>query len=156
MTKMCILTRRFFKKSLPQKAVCALALIFSTGCTPKHYMRGYIFPPQKIENLIHNGMDQASVLQVLGTPVLVDPLQPNRWIYSQTHAEQQAFHHPRVLSQKTLVMTFTPQGTLENFSWVDPKLCLNIVPDPGKTKIVGRDITELQQMFQGVYRTSKR
>lgn len=63
-------------------------LILVSGCANmlddfafRHDMQqGNVFTTAQVQEL-QLGMSQAEVVQILGTPTFIDPLQPNRWDY---------------------------------------------------------------------------
>lgn len=148
------LSLRFWVVGLP----CVLGLsgiVGLGGCTPFTHTRGYIFP-LSVESKLHVGMDQDAVLTVLGSPVLVDPLDSHRWIYTQTKTHQQAFQKSHVVAQKTLVLSFNAQGSVDTLEWVPSSQVVTLIPDPEKTPVLGRHITPVQQMFQSMQHIHKK
>jgi outer membrane protein assembly factor BamE (lipoprotein component of BamABCDE complex) len=124
------------------------ALLLVAGCAQEPRLQGYVFSP---EHQIAPGMNRDEVVRLMGEPVLVDPLEPRRWVYASARVERKAFVAPRVLDQRTLVVVFDSGDKVARVVEGVPLAVGRESPDPAVTPVLGRSVGVVQQMFRGVH-----
>ena len=89
------------RKLLLVGAVCASVAALSSGCAYRTDLAQGNFVEQDAVDQLRQGMSPAQVQYILGTPMLTDPFDNNRWYY--VHYLRQGWSDPEI---KNLVVLF--------------------------------------------------
>jgi outer membrane protein assembly factor BamE (lipoprotein component of BamABCDE complex) len=94
--------RRGFRAAAAVALVCAAL----TGCTGEQFQKGYILPPNALEQ-IPIGASQDQVLIVMGTPSTVATLNGEVFYYISQRSERKvAFMNQQVVDQRVIAIYF--------------------------------------------------
>jgi outer membrane protein assembly factor BamE (lipoprotein component of BamABCDE complex) len=109
------------------RAVAAAALICAalTGCTGEQFQKGYILPPNALEQ-IPIGASQDQVLIVMGTPSTVATLNGEVFYYISQRSERKvAFMNQQVVDQRVIAIYFDKNRQVQrlaNYGLQDGKI----------------------------------
>ena len=109
------------------RAAAAVALICAalSGCTGEQFQKGYILPPNALEQ-IPIGASQDQVLIVMGTPSTVATLNGEVFYYISQRSERKvAFMNQRVVDQRVIAIYFDKNRQVQrlaNYGLQDGKI----------------------------------
>jgi outer membrane protein assembly factor BamE (lipoprotein component of BamABCDE complex) len=109
------------------RAVAAVALICAAlgGCTGEQFQKGYILPPNALEQ-IPIGASQDQVLIVMGTPSTVATLNGEVFYYISQRSERKvAFMNQQVVDQRVIAIYFDKNRQVQrlaNYGLQDGKI----------------------------------
>ncbi len=119
--------RRMTTRRRAFRAVAAAALICAAlgGCTGEQFQKGYILPPNALEQ-IPIGASQDQVLIVMGTPSTVATLNGEVFYYISQRSERKvAFMNQKVVDQRVIAIYFDKNRQvtrLANYGLQDGKI----------------------------------
>jgi outer membrane protein assembly factor BamE (lipoprotein component of BamABCDE complex) len=116
--------------TLRQRGLCAVAAVALvcatlTGCTGEQFQKGYILPPNALEQ-IPIGASQDQVLIVMGTPSTVATLNGEVFYYISQRSERKvAFMNQQVVDQRVIAIYFDKNRQVQrlaNYGLQDGKI----------------------------------
>jgi outer membrane protein assembly factor BamE (lipoprotein component of BamABCDE complex) len=119
--------RRLTVRKRGFRAAAAVALICSAlaGCTGEQFQKGYILPPNALEQ-IPIGASQDQVLIVMGTPSTVATLNGEVFYYISQRSERKvAFMNQQVVDQRVIAIYFDKNRQVQrlaNYGLQDGKI----------------------------------
>ena len=130
------------------------AMLLCAACTPTSAVRGNIVPDHVLST-VQPGVDNASdVMRKLGSPTARDPFDPNIWYYIGQQMEKKGILDPKVVEERVLIATFSPEGTLESIR--EREGGRNEIPySREKTPTSGNEITFMQQLLGNLGKFNK-
>jgi len=120
-------TRRLTVRQRGFRAVAAVALLCAAlaGCTGEQFQKGYILPPNALEQ-IPIGASQDQVLIVMGTPSTVATLNGEVFYYISQRSERKvAFMNQQVVDQRVIAIYFDKNRQVQrlaNYGLQDGKI----------------------------------
>ncbi|UPK08112.1 outer membrane protein assembly factor BamE [Bradyrhizobium sp. 170] len=121
------LPRRLTMRRRGFRAAAAVALICAAlvGCTGEQFQKGYILPPNALEQ-IPIGASQDQVLIVMGTPSTVATLNGEVFYYISQRSERKvAFMNQQVVDQRVIAIYFDKNRQVQrlaNYGLQDGKI----------------------------------
>ena len=119
--------RRLTPRQRGLRAVAAVALVCAAlaGCTGEQFQKGYILPPNALEQ-IPIGASQDQVLIVMGTPSTVATLNGEVFYYISQRSERKvAFMNQQVVDQRVIAIYFDKNRQVQrlaNYGLQDGKI----------------------------------
>jgi outer membrane protein assembly factor BamE (lipoprotein component of BamABCDE complex) len=119
--------RRLTLRQRGFRTVAAVALVCAalTGCTGEQFQKGYILPPNALEQ-IPIGASQDQVLIVMGTPSTVATLNGEVFYYISQRSERKvAFMNQQVVDQRVIAIYFDKNRQVQrlaNYGLQDGKI----------------------------------
>ena len=118
-------TRMTARRGLRAAVAVALVCAALTGCTGEQFQKGYILPPNALEQ-IPIGASQDQVLIVMGTPSTVATLNGEVFYYISQRSERKvAFMNQQVVDQRVIAIYFDKNRQvtrLANYGLQDGKI----------------------------------
>lgn len=145
------------------KLNCVLSLVFScvmfiTACEKTVVNRGYILNSVDFSKISIGKDDAQSVFEKVGSPTIRSSIVSENggynWYYVSKRTEKNGFLDPKVVSQKTIVVSFDANNVVTSVSESDYEKDIEIVND--KTKTAGKDAGILGETFGGLGKYMKR
>ena len=133
----------------------ALAAVVSLGlgaCERTLQVRGNMPDPEVIAQITPGVDNRDGVVDKLGSPSTISTFLDDRWYYIGHKTEQFAFLEPDVLERSVLVVSFNPDGMVDDtvlYTVEDGRI---VAPVDRVTPTEGREITILQQLFGNIGR----
>ncbi|MFI3242014.1 MAG: outer membrane protein assembly factor BamE [Alphaproteobacteria bacterium] len=90
-------------------------------------------PPQSKINMLEVGASKGEVLDLLGNPSNVSPIDVNTWIYMKSQMKKIAFLKPTLVSRDILVVKFDKEGNVVSINRADITDGKQIIIDEEKT-----------------------
>ena len=113
------------RRGLRMAAALALLCAALTGCTGEQFQKGYILPPNALEQ-IPIGASQDQVLIVMGTPSTVATLNGEVFYYISQRSERKvAFMNQQVVDQRVIAIYFDKNRQVQrlaNYGLQDGKI----------------------------------
>jgi len=94
--------------------------------------------------MVFKGQSKNDVLEVLGSPSTVVPLDKDTWIYMSSEIRQIAFMAPEEIDRDVLVVKFDPEGKVSAIDKLDK--------EHGEQLAVAEEQTPNQEQEQGFFR----
>ena len=117
-------------------------------------MRGNLVDNYKLAK-IQKGVDtRTDVLQKIGSPTTVAPFDDSVWYYLGQTTEKRGIFDDQVISERTLVVTFTPDGIVQDIKDVKGKR-QDIPYVDRATPTSGNETTVMQQMLGNLGKFNK-
>ena len=117
--------RRLSMRNLRAAAAMALICAALAGCTGEQFQKGYILPPNALEQ-IPIGASQDQVLIVMGTPSTVATLNGEVFYYISQRSERKvAFMNQQVVDQRVIAIYFDKNRQVQrlaNYGLQDGKI----------------------------------
>ena len=140
-----------------KNVITAFLIAFSltaAACTPTVNMRGNLVDNYKLAK-IQKGVDtRTDVLQKIGSPTTVAPFDDSVWYYLGQTTEKRGIFDDQVISERTLVVTFTPDGIVQDIKDVKGKR--QDIPSVDRaTPTSGNETTVMQQMLGNLGKFNK-
>lgn len=140
-----------------KNVITALLIAFSltaAACTPTVNVRGNLVDNYKLAK-IQKGVDtRTDVLQKIGSPTTVAPFDDSVWYYLGQTTEKRGIFDDQVVNQRTIVVTFTPDGIVDQINDVQGKR--QNIPYVGReTPTSGNETTMMQQMLGNLGKFNK-
>jgi len=132
------------------RALAAMALVCAAlgGCTGEQFQKGYILPPNALEQ-IPIGASQDQVLIVMGTPSTVATLSGEVFYYISQRSERKvAFMNQQVVDQRVIAIYFDKNRQVQrlaNYGLQDGKICDFI---SRTTPTSGQELSYLTPLFK--------
>jgi outer membrane protein assembly factor BamE (lipoprotein component of BamABCDE complex) len=140
--------RRARWRSLRAVAAAALVGITLAACTGEQFQKGYILPPNALEQ-IPIGASQDQVLIVMGTPSTVATLDGEVFYYISQRSERPvAFMNQKVVDQRVIAIYFDKNRRvrrLANYTMQDGKIFDTI---SRTTPTSGQEMSYLAPLFK--------
>ena len=140
-----------------KNVITAFLIAFSltaAACTPTVNMRGNLVDNYKLAK-IQKGVDtRTDVLQKIGSPTTVAPFDDSVWYYLGQTTEKRGIFDDQVISERTLVVTFTPDGIVQDIKDVKGKR-QDIPYVDRATPTSGNETTVMQQMLGNLGKFNK-
>lgn len=94
--------------------------------------------------MVFKGQSKNDVLEILGSPSTVVPLDKDTWIYMSSEIRQIAFMAPEEIDRDVLVVKFNPEGKVSAVNKLDK--------EHGEQLAVAEEQTPNQEQEQGFFR----
>lgn len=118
---------------------------FITACSSDTFIcRTGNMPSEDKIAMVFKGQSKNDVLEVLGSPSTVVPLDKDTWIYMSSEIKQVAFMAPKEIDREVLVVKFDSSGTVSEINKLDKK--------HGEQIAVTEEQTPNQEQEQGFFR----
>lgn len=144
-------------KARPARSAAGLllvgTLVFGLGaCQKALRVHGNMPDPEVIAEIRPGVDDRSVVVDKLGSPSTVSTFLDDKWYYIGQKTEQFAFLQPDLLERSVLVISFEPNGLVDDtilYTLEDGQV---IAPIDRITPTEGRELTILQQLFGNIGR----
>ena len=138
------------------KFVCALflslSLVFSTACEKTVMTRGYALDFSDFSTIKVGKDDAQDVFEKVGSPTIRSSVENEHggysWYYVYKRTEKNGFLDPKVLDQKTVVVTFDSKGIVSSVKESSYEKRIDLVKEETKTEGKGTGI--LSETFGGL------
>jgi len=114
--------------------------------------RGHRVDEDMLKELTPGTSTKADVQALLGSPTKRASFDDNVWIYMASVTRMRIGRYPALDSQDVTVVTFSPQGTLQNIDKLTKEDALPVDVVERVTPTPGSEQTFLQQLFGNVAR----
>lgn len=133
----------------------ALAVILNIGCNHTIRQKGYVFTQSHLKDIKINISHKSEILQILGTPSLINSFNKDRWYYISSKQQSLGFLKPKIIDQQIAVLEFN-QDILTNIDLknVDqPSIIANFSKE--QTKTLGDDPRYILKALGNIGRFNK-
>lgn len=138
---------------MPKKMILSLMialLLGITSCVPIMATRGNYLEDDRLKGIQMNVSSKGEVQQKLGSPTVIDPFSPNRWMYVGEKTSTTAFFEPKVESRKIFIMTFDDSGILRSAEEVDETAAQQIETVKNTTPSPGKEMNAFEQFLSNL------
>ena len=137
-------------------AIAGVALMLSLGgCSlfaANTTVRGNPVDQDSLKQLIPGTSTTADATSLLGSPTARETFDDNSWVYISQITQPRVGRLPGVLTQRVVVLTFDPNGTLRQVKTYNKRDAKSVSMAPGSTPSPGSSASVLQQLFGNVGR----
>ena len=130
----------------------AFALLFTTACEKTIMTRGYALDFSDFSKIKVGKDDAQAVFDKVGSPTIRSTIEDEQgcysWYYAYKRTEKNGFLDPKVLEQKTIVVTFNAKGIVQSVSESKGEKEISVVTE--KTATAGKDAGILGETFGGL------
>lgn len=148
-------TNRSSRPRMRMLGLAVAALLATAGCsvieTPS-YNRGHKVDTDLLKELVPGTSTRADVQALLGSPTKRATFDDSTWIYISSVTRRQIARRPGLDSQDVTVLTFSPQGTLQNIERLNMDDSLPVQVVDRETPSPGNERSFLQQLFGNLAR----
>ncbi len=117
----------------------------ATACSSDTFIcRTGNMPSEDKIAMVFKGQSKNDILEVLGSPSTIVPLDQDTWIYMSSEIKQVAFMAPKEIDREVLVVKFDQSGKVANIEKLDKK--------HGEQVAVAEEQTPNQEQEQGFFR----
>lgn len=124
------------------------------GCASTVDNRGYEDEGVDFSQIKPGVHTQAQVLEKLGSPSTTATFKTTTWYYASKVTSSSAFFTPKVMTQRVMAISFTPNGLVEKVEEVKSTDFKDIVPSKNKTETIGHESGVLKEVFSNFGRMS--
>ena len=100
-------------------SIFIIILLFLSSCISHTEYSGYSLEEKKLSELEVNKSSKQQVLEILGNPSTVSSFNNNEWYYISAIKEYTSFFQPKVLEQKSFLLTFNNDDILISINSYD-------------------------------------
>ena len=137
-------------------AIAGVALMLSLGgCSlfaANTTVRGNPVDQDSLKQLIPGTSTTADATSLLGSPTARETFDDNSWVYISQITQPRVGRLPGVLTQRVVVLTFDPNGTLRQVKTYNKRDAKSVSMAPGSTPSPGSSAWVMQQLFGNVGR----
>ena len=123
--------------------VCALF----AGCARPPVVSGNQLDDARLEQIQPGQHTRDDVYDILGSPSHRSAFRGNHWYYVSRTSEQTAFFQPEVIDQRLVVVSFDPDGMVQEVRMVTMDDTQEVTPVARETPTAGDDVTIMKQLF---------
>ena len=119
--------------------------LFLTACNSDTFISHTgNMPAEDRVAMVFKGQSKNDVLEVLGSPSTVVPLDNDTWVYMSSEIEQIAFMAPKEISRELLVVKFDNEGKVAKIEKINKQ--------HGEQLEIAEEETQNQEQEQGFFR----
>lgn len=130
--------------------------LFLSACTPTIETRGLDPDHITVEKVSIGKHTKQDVVQNLGTPSSVAPMDENTWYYISRQQETEAFFMPRNMGRKIMTVVFDKSGVVSDVSLVNDDKTPYIKPAEGRTPVAGYESSWSREIFSNLGRMNSK
>ncbi len=135
--------QRVRKCTVAVLAACTLI----AGCARPPVVSGNHLDDARLEKIQPGAHTRDDVFDILGSPSHRSAFRGNHWYYVSRTSQQTAFFQPDVIDQRLVVVTFDPDGLVQEVRMVTMDETQDVVPVARETPTAGDDVTIMKQLF---------
>jgi outer membrane protein assembly factor BamE (lipoprotein component of BamABCDE complex) len=139
-----------------QRALAAAAVILAGGlaaaCNPTLRTHGYRYTEGEVPEITPGEHNQASIMDMLGSPSVRGTFDENTWYYMTDTREYLSYLKPSTQARRIIAITFDGEGTVANVEEYDMGDSRQVAFVGRETPTRGRELSVLEQILGNVGR----
>lgn len=143
-------------KHISTRALAAAAVILAGGlaaaCNPTLRTHGYRYTEGEVPEIEPGEHNEASVMEMLGSPSTRSAFEDNTWYYITDTREYLSYLRPKTRARRIIEVTFDDEGTVANVAEYDMDDGRQVAFVGRETPTRGRELTVLEQLLGSVGR----
>lgn len=126
-------------------------VLFLGACSTDYFNQTEGNMPAKDDILaIRQGMTQAEVRKIMGSPSVVSSLNHRTWIYMNSTMQRMAFFEPKELERNVVAIEFDHDGKVVKLVQLTKENGQDIIVSNDTTPVMGTEQTFMEKYFGGV------
>lgn len=148
-----------FRQWLPSRSASVTVVVLCAavaGCAPRVARHGDAIDPARLQEITPGTSTQQDVVQLLGSPSSVAPLERKQWYYIASRTETWAFLKPKVVERQVVVISFDDTGVVQSIAALDKDAGREVQLVERETPTMGNRFTFMEQMLGNIGRFEKK
>jgi outer membrane protein assembly factor BamE (lipoprotein component of BamABCDE complex) len=145
---------RILRRRIAALTLAAPLALAAAGCAERVDVRGNLPDVEEIAAIQPGVSGRDDVVRLLGTPSTLSTFQDRTWYYIGQRQETTAFFKPDVTDRSVLIVTFAPDGLVEETRLNTIEDAQDVALVQRETPTEGRELTVLQQLIGNLGRFS--
>ena len=138
---------RALRRAWPRAAILVAVCAVFAGCARPPVVSGNQLDDARLEKIQPGQHTRDDVFDILGSPSHRSAFRGNHWYYVSRTSQQTAFFQPEVIDQRLVVVTFDPDGMVQEVRMVTMEDTQEVTPVARETPTAGDDVTIMRQLF---------